>query len=260
MQKNSLIILVFLIFVSIVLLFNNSFPPVKAFSEISQNIFTSSKEYLYGIKIGIFDDVENKEIEKLKRENQELTKKLIDIENIKLDNEALRSQFESGSTLKYKMLPANVIGYLGKFSYPASLIIDQGNLKGLFPGMAVIVGNQLVGKIGRVSGAYSEVILVNNNNFTGLGISSENNAPGIIVGAADFAVFERVDVSETLTEGETVLTKGEINDKGYGIPPDLIVGKISSINKSETLPFQTAKVESEVQFSKLHKVFVITGL
>ena len=258
MQKKPLIILIVLLLISIFIVFNNNFTPIKFVTGIVERIFEGPKAILTGMKTG--DSMDSAQIKKLKDENKALTKKFVDYENMKRDNEALRSQFEDGDTKDYKLLPARVIGFLGKFSFPQSLIINKGEKDSIKKGMAVIIDNKLIGKISKVSVDYSEITLITSPDFTGLARSSENSAPGIVNGAHDFVLFNRVDVNEKLTVGEFVLTKGEVNSEGFGAPPDLIIGKIASVNKTESLPFQTAKVESDIQFSKLSTVFVILGL
>ena len=47
--------------------------------------------------------------------------------------------------------------------------------------------------------------------------------------------------------------------EGFGIPQDLIIGRIVSLNKVSSAPFQTAKVESFLSFPRLETVFVVTN-
>jgi cell shape-determining protein MreC len=54
-----------------------------------------------------------------------------------------------------------------------------------------------------------------------------------------------------------VLTNGDVGLNGSGFPPDLIVGKITSIEKKPSALFQKAEVESFLDFSKITAVFVI---
>ncbi len=259
MKKRINILIVILVLVSLFIFLNRSSKIATAFSGIFQNIFSSPKTFLYGIKVGIGAD-DSKEVKKLKEENATLVKKLVEFERTKRDNEALRSQFETEETKTFKLIPASVVGFLGKFSSPTVLIINKGAADGIKQEMAVVFKNNLVGKINEVSEAYARVLLPVNEKFSILGKSLETNVPGVILGQGDFILFDRVDINENIREGEILVTKGEINEKGHGIPPGLIIGKILSVNKNESLPFQTAKAKELIQYAKLENVFVVLGI
>lgn len=69
-------------------------------------------------------------------------------------------------------------------------------------------------------------------------------------------ILDNVLLSETLKVGDVVLTNGDIDQNGKGLPPDLIVGKITSVDKNPSALFQKADVVSFVDFSKLSTLFV----
>ena len=257
MQKRLMVpLLVFLVFAILILLSNN-FPPLRFISGAVQNIFRAPKSLIYGLKTG---DTDNLQVKKLKEENAKLVQKLIDYESLRRDNEALRSQFESTETRKYKLLPARILGFSGSFASPTSLVIDRGVSDGIKVNMSVLMQNNLIGKIARVEASYSQVLLPVNGAFTTLAKTSDTNAAGIARGNDDFILLDRVSINDTLNSGSIVLTAGGIDEKGIGIPPDLIIGKIVSVNRSVSLPFQTAKVESSIKFGQLENVFVVIGL
>lgn len=259
MKKRIYILIVVLLSSSILIFLTRNSKIISSLSGILQTIFVAPKSFLYGVKVGI-GNKDSEEIEKLKEENANSIKKLAEFERVKRDNEALRSQFETGETRTFRLLPAHVIGFLGKFSDPTILIIDKGSKDGLAKDMAVIVKTNLVGKIGKVSPSYSQVILTVSEEFSTLGKTGEALVPGVVEGEGDFILFDKVLVTENIPTGDLLLTKGEINERGYGIPPDLIIGKIASVNKNERLPFQTAKAENIINNSKLETVFVVLGI
>jgi len=259
MKKQPLILLAVFLFASILIFLNNDFPAVKFLSNVTQTVFSPPKALLYDLRVFISRG-DGAELRKIKEENTRLSEKLIEFQRLKGDNEALRSQFETAETKKFNLLPARVIGFLGRFSSPVSLIIDRGQRHGVKVGMAVVLQNNLVGKIIQVSPSYSQVILPLNEKFSVLGKTAEGNVPGVTRGVEDFILLDRVHVNEKITPGELILTKGEINEKGFGVPPDFIIGHVSSVNKNESLPFQTAKIEALVSFSKLNLVFILLSV
>ena len=224
-----------------------------------QGIFGGPKSALYDARVSVSGGDSNIEITKLKADNQALQKKLIDYEKLKEDNQALRSQFEEGSVHNYKMLPAHIIGFVGSFGRPSALIIDQGERSNVKNGMAVVFGNNLVGKIGNSSENYAKVLLPEDPSFSIIAQSAESQSLGLVAGEEDFILFDRVSIKDKIVAGETVLTKGEADNSGDGIPADLVIGKIESIYRNESQPYQTAKVKSEVDTEHLSTVFVIVG-
>lgn len=258
MRRYTLIPIGIFILFSILIFFNNNSAPVKFITGFVEDIFSAPKAFLYKVKTG--GESSNDEIKKIKEENQRYVKKFIEFERVKKDNEALRSQFEAGTTKNYKLMPAHVIGFLGRSQIPSSLIVDRGKADGIKTEMAVIVAQNLIGKIGKVSQNYSEVVLVNNKNFSTLAETADQDATGVISGQEDFILFDRVAVNENIASGQIVIAKGEVNDKGFGSPPDFIIGKIVSVSRSESLPFQTAKVEPSTDVLRLNMLFIITAL
>lgn len=250
--------MLFVFFILSILVFlNNNFPPVKFVTGAVQNIFVAPKTFLYGLKTTGGSD--NSAIKKLTDENSALTKKLIDYDRTKRDNEALRSQFETSQTRNFKMMPTRILGFSGSFTLPGSFVIDKGSSNGVRQGMAVVVGNNLIGKIGRVSTSYSQVLLSINSNFRTLAKTSDKNTPGVARGNDDFILLDRVSVNDSITPKALLLTAGDIGESSFGIPPDLILGKIVSVNRSPSLPFQTAKVESQIRLDRLETVFIVLG-
>lgn len=199
------------------------------------------------------------ELDMLKQENIVLRSKLVKLDALQKDNNALRGQFEDAVLSSQTLLPAKVIGFSGSFNNPTELLLDEGENSGVKKGMAVVSGHVLVGKIGKVTPWNSKLILTVSKKFSTLGVLSKNNTTGVIKGEDNFILFDHVVITDSLTNSETVVTKGEADTNGIGIPANLIVGKVANVNKSDTSPFQSAFIKPLIDFSKLTTVFVITN-
>ena len=70
-------------------------------------------------------------------------------------------------------------------------------------------------------------------------------------------LLDNVLLSVELKKDADVLTKGDVNEKREGYPPNLIVGKIISIEKKQSDLFQRASVKSPVDFKNLEYVFIL---
>lgn len=257
-KKKNLVLLLALLLLSFLILFAGSLGPFYFLNDLTQKAAAPPKRLLYALKTKLAGK-DSRELQKLRKENRELYSKAAEIVRIKRDNDALRSQFETNTTKQFKLLPSNIVGFLGGLSTPTSFIIDAGKKDSVKEGMTVIFQNNLLGKIASASDSFSQVALVYNQGFSVL-VNSETGVLGVVRGQGDFFLLEHVSVSEVLQKGQILTTKGEINNLGWGIPNDLIVGKISSISRDPQATFQTAKIESLVNFSKLTKVFIVLGL
>lgn len=207
---------------------------------------------------------QNEAIKKLSEENTDLQKKAAENQNLTAENKALRDQFAVSGSRSQDLLPAQVVGapgFIPGVSLPEYLIIDKGLKDNVVLEDAIVVGNNLVGKVIKTEDNFSKVELLNHQGFAFAGkVASEDGreVSGIIRGkGSEELIFENVLLTLSLKKGDIVLTKGEKDEKGVGYPPDLIVGKITSVEKKPADLFQKAQVVSFVDFSNLTTVFVI---
>lgn len=249
MQKRIPLVLIAFILLSLLIFFTRASSIVSFFESVVQTVFLPSKILLTS------KAEDDSELSKIKKENMKLTEKFIDLEVVKKDNQALRSQFQETVIPAKDLIPARVIGYIGTYTHPNTLVIDKGKSDGAKKGNAVVFGKNLVGKIGDASPNYSSVILPYNSQFSTVGKTLEG-AEGIVSGLDNFILFDKVVIGESLSKGDVVFTRGDVNSTGIGVYSDIIVGKIDSIERVETRPFQNAKVESLLDFTKLNLVFV----
>ncbi|HWQ05520.1 MAG TPA: rod shape-determining protein MreC [Longilinea sp.] len=136
------------------------------------------------------------------------------------------------------------------------VIIDRGSDDGLRYGMPVVTAQGLVGRIAAVTSSASRVQLVTDpSSIVNVRLKtgqSEVQLEGSITGDL---TLEMVPQDVTLTVGDLVLTSGI----GGTYPADILVGQILSARKVLTDIFQTASVQSAVDFSNLQAVLVITN-
>lgn len=222
--------------------------PVSAIQSFSYNLFQ---------KASFSEDLK---IKNLRSENLDLLSKIAGFEKVKRENQALSDQFKTSYPRSAQLLKADVIGapgFVPGVSTPLSLILNKGSKDNLKVGQAVVTKDNLVGTIVSVSENLAKVDTVNNpsSSFTA---KTENEAEGIVKGGASLTL-DNVLLSENLRVGELVLTKGDTDSNGVGIPQDLIVGKIISVENRPSDLFQKAKLESFIDFAKLSTVFIYFG-
>ncbi|HSW47545.1 MAG TPA: rod shape-determining protein MreC [Candidatus Saccharimonadales bacterium] len=201
---------------------------------------------------GIFHPDSKDELSKLQDENRNLASQLTKQEEMKRDNQALRDQFQTGNPAPNTLLPATVIG-----GEDDTIIIDKGQADMIQVGDVVVLKDNLIGKVDRVSMHLAVVDLITGNtSFTAKTVKTDSL--GIVKGQSGGLLLSNVVLSDKLEKGDLVVAKGDVDSHGIGFPPDLIAGKIVSVNKKASNLFQSAEVRSLVDFAKLKIVFVIT--
>ncbi len=204
---------------------------------------------------------ENAKLKKLQAENLTLTSMLSDQKKLERENSALSDQFQASFPPSNVLLAANIVGapsFIPGVSISETFIIDKGIKDGVKVGKAVVYRNNLVGRISKASDFLSEVTLVTNSSVSFIARTSSSQAPGVIKGqGGGKMILDNVLLSDNLKPADLVLTNGDTNLNGTGYPPDLVVGKIVSVEKKASSLFQRAEVSSFIDFLKITTVFVL---
>ncbi len=261
MQRRENFLPFFLVFfgMSIALIFLGRSGMFDNFTSIFNRTASPSKSF---VNILTLNSLQDKKIKSLVEENFKLRKKQIADTEIVNENVALKSQFATSADKSQSLIPAKIIGspgFIPGVNLPDYLIINKGTKDGLRVGVAVVVENNLVGKIAKIYPDFSKVDLVSdkNSSFTAK-IAGDAEINGVVKGqGGGEMILDNVLLSAELKKDLTVLTKGDIDENGNGYPPDLIVGKLISIEKKQSDLFQKAKVLSPLDFKNLTTVFVI---
>ncbi len=202
----------------------------------------------------------NKSQDQLVDENKKLQTQLVQMEELKKENAALHDQFDSIETVKYEQLPARIVGtkgFIPGISLPTELIIDRGSSENVAVGNALVYKNNLLGKVVGVTPHSSLVDPTTKDGISLTGKELSTGSLGVIKGQGDGIILDNVILADTLNVGDLVVSKGDLNIKGIGIPPDLIIGKITSLDRHPSNLFQSAEIQSLVDITQLTTVFVL---
>lgn len=262
MRKKERLVFTFFIFLflSIVILVLSIFGILSWPRSILEKGVSFLPKTFFGFFQGMPFVSDSQQVKKLTQENLELASKLVSQDKLRKENSALLSQFQQQDIQTFSLLPSRIVGapgFIPGISTPSNFILDKGLKDGVNVGDSVVIENNLVGKISKVSSYLSKVDLVTNPSvsFTAKTI---NGTIGVVKGGgADKITLDNVLPSESLKKGDLVLTKGDVDINGTGIPADLVVGKIQSIEKVPTAIFQRAEVKSLINFTKQAIVFIV---
>lgn len=273
MQKRQNLFYIFLIFLflSVFVFFIFKLPILKPVSSTIQNIFAPIQSLTYQTFYSIFNIGSNPKIKTLQEQNLNLSKKLVDQSKTSADNKALRDQFATAYPKDSTLLPADIMSspaFIPGISAPEDFILDKGEKDGVRKGQAVVYKDNLVGLITKTSDYYSKVSIITNSKFTLTSQTLSSQALGVVKGqSGGEMILDNVVLSQELRKDDLIITKGDMDlpagrqdEKGQGVLPNLIIGKIVSVNKNPSDLFQTAKIKSLLDFPSLSKVFIITGI
>ncbi len=136
------------------------------------------------------------------------------------------------------------------------VFIDKGSDSGIRYGMPVVTQQGLVGRVDAVTATASRVQLINDPASVVNVLLKSVGADAQLVGSVTGDIsLEMVAQTVDLQVGELLLTSG----LGGTYPPDIVVGQVTTIRKSDNDLFQTAAVQPAVDFGSLRAVLVITN-
>jgi rod shape-determining protein MreC len=198
----------------------------------------------------------------VRAENRALKEELdrIRLEQIRLNEDAaqarrLQALLAFREEFISQTVPAQVIGSSGS-EQSRAVYIDKGERDGIKPDMAVITPTGVVGKVLRVFGSTSLVLLISDQT-SGMGAILEGSRlQGIVRGTVSGdVVLEKVMSDEPVKPGERVLTSGGDHVFPKGMP----VGTVVQVNRGSD-SFWSIRLKPAADLNRLEEVLVITRL
>jgi len=192
----------------------------------------------------------------LEAEVASLQTQIVQLEQQLREAEVLYSllQFRQ-QNLQNQYVAARVLGR-DTSPYVQYIFVDQGSDDGIRHGMPVVTQEGLVGRVDAVTAKAARVQLITDPNMVvNVRLESLNTEAQLTGSLTGDIILDMVSQDVPLKTGELVLTSG----LGGGYPPNILVGQVVSVRKFETDLFQTATVQSRVDFANLQAVLIITN-
>ena len=199
------------------------------------------------------------ENQRLKEENAELRRQLVDYEDTKTENERLKEITglkELNPDIEFQ--PAGVIARDPEDRFGA-FTIDIGYLHGISVRDPVVTGEGLVGYISKVGPTYAVVttILSPDCNVGAMEISTKDtgNITGTVELAAEGCTKLELLARDTLVEeGGTVVTAGT----GGLFPKNLVIGTVEKVELETSGITSYAVIRPVSEINEIKNVFVLT--
>ena len=272
-RKNSFnaAISVFIIFITVsfsaLILSTQNF--TVEFKNLGLSLFSGLRGGIYEVSSFVSRSVLSiRELSILRREYNELAERISRYEQlersaaeIRQENNRLREQLGFSQTIRYRHIPAELIGKDPDNLFSA-FIINKGSYSGVAINMPVIAyqngAQSLVGKVIQ-AGIFESLVmpLYDSNSFISSRLA-ESRYEGITEGRGNpesplLMRFIPKQARDEINTGDMVVSSGI----GMVFPPGINIGRVSRIRYQETEISMEIEVEASIDFSRLEYVFVI---
>ena len=209
------------------------------------------------------------EIDKLRQQNEELTRKVQEIEaenqrlqSLAVENQQLAALLETRSSLAYETVAAEVISRVST-GQERVISVDRGTDAGVRLDDPVVAGGgALVGRVVEVGSNFSRVLLLNDTRTDVAGLIETSRAIGLLEGQNERPLeMTGIRATDVVNRGETVVTAGIELQGGIRstYPRGLLIGTIVDVRRQPDQLFQTALVQPVATLDRLEYVLVIVN-
>ena len=267
---SELYVFIALVLVSFLTLFFSSRNVLVEFKNLGLTIFSGVRGGIHGVSSAVSRTVLSiRELAALRREYNELTERVVRYEQlertsaeIRQENYRLREQLGFSQNLRYRHIPAELIGRDPNNLFSA-FVINKGKQAGVAVNMPVIAyqnGTQgLVGKI-VFSGAYESLVmpLFDVSSFVSSRLV-ESRYEGMVEGRGGLELsllmrFINKRARDEISIGDIIATSG----MGGIYPPGINIGRVNRIHYQENELSMELELEPSINFSRLEYVFVLS--
>jgi rod shape-determining protein MreC len=207
------------------------------------------------------------EIERLRQVNEDITRRLNELEaanrgleSLRVQNQQLTDLLAVRSSLDYETVAGEVLSRRTTLQERV-VSLGVGSEAGIRDGDPVLAGGgALIGQVDEVGVGYSRVLLISDGRFFVAGLIETGRGVGDLQGQSERPLrMTGIPAADTVSIGESVLTAGiELQD---GIrspyPKGLLIGTIVDVQRSPDQLFQTALVQPAAPLDRLEYVLVI---
>ncbi|MBI3990537.1 MAG: rod shape-determining protein MreC [Candidatus Omnitrophica bacterium] len=188
----------------------------------------------------------------LASELENLKKSLVELQELKLENDRLKQLLSFKENAPYQTLPASVIGrdYSG---FESAILIGSGSLQGLKKNMVVISPSGVVGILIEVNRSTSRVLLLTDSDCRVTAMVQRTRDEGVTEGYFGRLRMKYLDPQTEIKSGDTVITSG------YGgvYPKGLVIGQVTMVGTEPGSMYKYAMVQPAVNFFRLEEVLCI---
>jgi rod shape-determining protein MreC len=214
------------------------------------DIFADGVAGVWSRFLGIFGN--SPEVLRLSAENRRLRSELVQLTEVRLENERLSRLLAFREETESQAIPARVIAEDAS-SWFRTVLIDRGSQDGVREGMPVVVAEGVVGRVIKSASHESKVLLATDGSSAIAGLVQRTRARGICRGQGTLLSFDFTMHWEEIEEGDLIVTSGT----GGVFPKGLTVGTVSRVVSGGFGLFKSVEMTPAVDFYRLEEVLVL---
>jgi rod shape-determining protein MreC len=190
----------------------------------------------------------------LERKEIENSDSLLQVEQLRIENESLRSLFDLRKSIKHKTVAAQ-ISHETRDAFSNRIVIDRGSQHGLAPGHPVINAQGVVGQVARVSPITAEVSLVTDPSLMIPVALPRSGLRSLASGTGDGQQVELkyLNINAEVEVGDVLVTSGLDGLYPSGLP----VAKINRVERAGSGQFPRITSTPVAPIGTLQHVLVI---
>lgn len=198
------------------------------------------------------------EVERLKRENEQLRLAATQAQDALTENARLRALLGWQPKTAWKRRPAHVVGR-EPTTWWRSVKIDLGARDGAQVNLPVITNEGLVGRIRAVGPTHSEVALIGDPECGVAAIVAETRDNGIIQEVSPATVGDGFVSLRTLQNSQSVMAGQKVLTSGLGgiFPKGIPIGEIADARTVDGGLYTEARLKLAANLNRLEEVWVI---
>ncbi len=191
---------------------------------------------------------------RLRAADEALRRQVVELNAAAKENASLRQALNFQKASGHKLIAAEVIG-LGPDGFSRTIEINRGTADGLGPGMVVVTGAGLLGRL-REAGPHAANIqtLADPQSRVNVYLPKSGLQGTVSGGPAALQLELQHTLGVVAADGDWVITSGV----GGGYPRGLVVGEIASLNHRDSATTDQAQVAWVNDASAVSLVLVLT--
>ncbi len=204
------------------------------------------------------------DVETLRQRNADLEEALAQFQSELVELREIASDYTrltqllnyTSSVQNQEFLSADVIAIADANAPLRTIVINRGGRDGVAVGMPVVTDDGLVGRVLDVASTASRVLLVNDISSAISARLQTSRAQGSVTGqASGDLIMEFIPLDAAIEGGDLVISSG----LGGNLPPDLVLGQVTSSRLNDNGLFRQAVVRSLIDFDSLEIVLIVTN-
>ncbi len=191
------------------------------------------------------------------KENGQLQSRVHELEAVAIkntelqhENDILRKELSLTANPSTQLVAAQVISRSVSVTQQR-LLLNKGTSDGMTNGMGIIAQGFLVGYVDNAMENTAEVVLVTSAEAHVPVVLQNSRSLGLMKGGAFGIVVEEIPRDISITQGESIVTTTTGDIIKGGIP----VGTVGAILSTQSDVFQSVRIISPIDFSRLEIVF-----